>query len=27
VLPEIESLTLTREPDAAWNDDIVVPAR
>jgi hypothetical protein len=27
VLPEIESLTLTREPDAAWTDDIVVPAR
>jgi hypothetical protein len=27
VLPEIESLTLAREPEAAWNDDIVVPAR
>ena len=27
MLPEIDSLTLTREPDAAWNDDIVVPAR
>jgi hypothetical protein len=26
-LPDIESLTLTREPGAGWTDDIVVPER